>query len=92
MVVLCFGISSSQATGYGLCPRPVAGYQLWMWGLKNDSTNDRSTSPLEEQVFGVIPLGNSLPFLSNNTINDDYKFLYVFISLSYYSSSLVSRK
>jgi hypothetical protein len=27
-----------------------------MWGLKNDSTNDRSTSPLEEQVFGVIPL------------------------------------
>jgi hypothetical protein len=23
---------------------------------KNDSMNDRSTSPLEEEVFGVIPL------------------------------------
>jgi hypothetical protein len=34
----------------------AAGFQLWMWGLKNDSTNDCSTSPLEEQVFGVIPL------------------------------------
>jgi hypothetical protein len=37
-------------------PHPVEGFQLWMWGLKNDSTNDPSTSPLEEQVFGVIPL------------------------------------
>jgi hypothetical protein len=27
-----------------------------MWGLKIDLTNDCSTSPLEEQVFGVIPL------------------------------------
>jgi hypothetical protein len=36
--------------------RPVAGFQLWMWGLKHDSTNDRSTSPLEEQDFSVIPL------------------------------------
>jgi hypothetical protein len=25
-------------------------------GPKNDSTNDRNTSPPEEQVFGVIPL------------------------------------
>jgi hypothetical protein len=32
-------------------PHPVEGFQLWMWGLENDSTNDRSTSPLEEQVF-----------------------------------------
>jgi hypothetical protein len=55
--VLCFGISCSQATGCGLGPaHPVAGFQLWMWGLKNDWTNDRSTSPLEEQVFGVILL------------------------------------
>jgi hypothetical protein len=35
---------------------PNAGFQLWMWGRKNDSTNDRSTLPLKEQVFGVIPL------------------------------------
>jgi hypothetical protein len=34
----------------------VAWFQLWMWGLKNDSRNDRSTSPLQEQVFGAIPL------------------------------------
>jgi hypothetical protein len=27
-----------------------------MWGEKNDLMNDRSTSPLEEQIFGVIPL------------------------------------
>jgi hypothetical protein len=32
-----------------------AGFQLvWMWGLENDSTNDCSTSPLEEQVFGTL--------------------------------------
>jgi hypothetical protein len=48
--------SSSQATGADKAPHPVAGFQLWMWGLKNYPTNDRSTSPLEEQVFGVIPL------------------------------------
>jgi hypothetical protein len=35
---------------------PVAGFQLWMWGLKNDSTNNHSTSPLEDRVLGVIPL------------------------------------
>jgi hypothetical protein len=39
-----------------LALHPVAGSQLWMWGLKNDSMNDRTTSPLEEQVVGVIPL------------------------------------
>jgi hypothetical protein len=54
--VLCFGIASSQATGCGLGPASSCRVQLWMWGLKNDSTNDRSTSPLKEQVFGVIPL------------------------------------
>jgi hypothetical protein len=37
-------------------PHAVAGFQLWMCGLKNDSTDDRTTSPLEEQDFGVIPL------------------------------------
>jgi hypothetical protein len=39
-------ISSSQATGCGALDV----------GPKNDSTNDHSTSPLKEQVFGVIPL------------------------------------
>ena len=37
-------------------PHTVAGFQLWMWGLKNDSTNDRGTSPLEEKFLAVIPL------------------------------------
>jgi hypothetical protein len=35
---------------------PVAGFQLWMWGLTNDRRDDRDNSPLEEQIFGVILL------------------------------------
>jgi hypothetical protein len=55
--VLCFGIFfQSRQLGADKAPHPVAGLQLWMWGLKNDSKNDRSTSPLEEQVFIVIPV------------------------------------
>jgi hypothetical protein len=54
--VLCFGISSSQATGYGLGPASSCRVPALDVGPKNDSTNDRSTSPLEEQVCGVIPL------------------------------------
>jgi hypothetical protein len=37
-------------------PLPVARFQLWMWGLKIDSRNDCSTSPLDEQLFGIILL------------------------------------
>jgi hypothetical protein len=44
-----------QATGCG-SDVPVAGFQLWVWGLKNDSMNDCRKSPLEEKVFAVIPL------------------------------------
>jgi hypothetical protein len=31
----------------------ILGLDVWP---KNDSMDDRSTSPLEEQVFGIIPL------------------------------------
>jgi hypothetical protein len=48
--------SSSQATGCGLGPTSSCRVPSLDVGPKNDSTNDRSTSPLEEQVFGVIPL------------------------------------
>jgi hypothetical protein len=55
--VLCFGIFFPvRQLGADQALRPVVGFQLWMWGVKNDLTNDHSTSPLEEQVFGVIPL------------------------------------
>jgi hypothetical protein len=45
-----------------------------MWGLKYDSTNDISTSPLEEQVFGVIPLVPlfTVSFYSNNVFGTRY--------------------
>jgi hypothetical protein len=47
--------SSSQATGCR--PGPASSCRVpALWGQKNDSMNDCSTSPLEEQVFGVIPL------------------------------------
>jgi hypothetical protein len=32
-------------------PHPVAGFQLWILGLKMTVEDDRDNSPLEEQVF-----------------------------------------
>jgi hypothetical protein len=46
--------------GADSAPHQVAGFQLWMWGLKNDTTNDRSTSPLEVQVFCCSSSGATL--------------------------------
>jgi hypothetical protein len=49
--------SSSQATGCGFGPTSSCWVPALDVGPKtNDSTNDHSTSPLEQQVFGVIPL------------------------------------
>jgi hypothetical protein len=35
-----------------LAPHLVAGFHLWMWGLKNVLMNDHS----KEEVFPIIPL------------------------------------
>jgi hypothetical protein len=54
--VLCFGMFFQSGNWVGIGPHIQLQSSSWMWGQKNDSANDRGTSPLKEQVFGVIPL------------------------------------